>query len=407
LLSSDRSGQIDVWRTSLGKQSPQQITSSPTVEWVTDVGADGRSIAVIEEREYSNVWLWDARTAETRQLTAEAVQDLWASVSAERGLVAFQRSKATNQTVPYIFNSNVFTATISKGELSEPRLAVGNAAVPHVSPNGQWLTYVKPPSRGQWELWLKDLRSEHQWRLSRGLKPSGFSTFPLDWSESNLAWTRKSDAVYFVERGKPNHQEIRRASPLATEAVPVVTGAADVNLHDLQISADGRLLAYTRTSIRSPWRSEVMVRSLASGEESIAFSRAHDRHDRVSCKGWRRSGQLVVLQSTENADEHNHSITAFEIDSSGKETQLAVEPHAFASTARVDSSMDSLILTAVDPRGFHNLLCFSLADGQKRWLTHNRLPGISFASPETVPNQQILFSRQEANSDLWLINFSH
>src|SRR5712692_8643793 len=51
LLSSDRSGQIDVWRTSLGKQSPQQITSSPTVEWVTDVGADGRSVAVIEERE--------------------------------------------------------------------------------------------------------------------------------------------------------------------------------------------------------------------------------------------------------------------------------------------------------------------------------------------------------------------
>ncbi|HYS55391.1 MAG TPA: protein kinase [Thermoanaerobaculia bacterium] len=406
VLSSDRSGQIDVWRMSLGKQSAQQITSSPGVEWVTDVAPNGESIVLMEERNYSNLWLWDGSSAEPRQITAEAVQDQWPSASSETPLVAFQRSKATNETVPYIFNSNIFAANLSNGQFGEARLAVSDGALPHLSPTGRWLTYVRPQRPTEYELWLKDLRSEHQWRVTSRFRPSPFYRFPNDWVESALAWATKADLVYFVERSGADRQEIGRATPPAPDSVPVVRGETGVNLHDLRVSADDRFLAYVRTSTRSPWRSEVVVHDLATGRGPIVFSRIHGRYDKTSCKGWRKSGQLVVLQSTYDSEQHNERIQVLQIDSSGKESATSFEPHAFGGTARIDPSSDSIILTAVDSRGFHNLELISLVDGHKRWLTNNRLPGISFGGLEIGPEHRLLFCRQESNSDLWLINFS-
>ena len=94
------------------------------------------------------------------------------------------------------------------------------------------------------------------------------------------------------------------------------------------------------------------------------------------------------------------------IDASGHQSIREIATRGFGGTARLDPSSDSVILTTVGQNEAHNLTSVSLADGTVRQLTSNTLPGISFAGLEVLPNQSILFSRQESNSDLWLIEFS-
>ena len=403
LFSSDRSGQIDVWRMSLSKQSIRQITFSPSVEWVSDVSADGSSVALVEERKYSNLWVSDGAGREARQLTAEAVQDLWPSVSAEGQVVTFQRSKAINETVPNILNSNVFIVKISNGQFDEARLAVDDAAVPQLSSSGQWLAYWKPSKATQYELWLKDLRSEHQWLVTSRFKAPAWYMFPYDWVYRKTAWSTRSAVLYYVEQSGNNRQEIRRVNPPNAGSALIVAGEAGIDLRDLASSPDDGLLAYVRSS-RSPSRSEVVVRDVATGRETIVFSRTHEKRERIFCKGWRSNGQLVVLQGTRNADP-TENLQAIQIDSSGRQTAMPLETRAFGGTARIDRASDSIILTAIDSQGFHNLLGVSLTEGRKRWLTTNQTPGISFAALEMAPKGRLFFCRQESNSDLWLITF--
>ena len=406
VFSSDRSGQIDLWRMSVATRHARQVTFSPSVEWTEDVSTDGQTIAVLEDRSYSNLWIWNGANGESRQLTAEAVQDLWPTGSGTSSLVAFQRTKPTIG-VPAILDSNIFVAHVAKGQLGEPRLTINDAGQPRLAPSAQWLTYVKRAKGRNFDLWLKDLQSEHQWRLSDRFRLSPLYLFPMDWVELNLTWAPDSSEVYFVALGQSNRCEIRRANPAKNESMTVVIGKEGVEFHDVHLSFDGRLLAYVARSRGSSAQSEVIVRDLASGHQSTLFSRTHDPRERIFCQGWRRNGDLVVLQGVVNPDR-SERLQAVQIDAAGGQTVLPLVARGFGGAARLDPLSDSIILTTIDPElGFHNLMLIALDDGRKRQLTNNRLPGISFAGLEVLPNNQVLFSRQEANSDLWLIDFSH
>lgn len=403
ILSSDRSGQVDLWRVSFGRRMARQITFSPTTERVDDISADGRTIAFREDRNYANLWSTDIGTGESRQLTAEALQDLSPSAS-EGGLaVAFQRTKPTIERATPVLDANIFVAPLSSGQMGDPRLIVSDAALPRLAPKGQWLTYVKPAKARQFDLWLKDLRSEHQWRITNRFKLPSLYDLPVDWVESNLAWSSLDD-LYFVERAQAGRQQIRRATPMTQEVVTVVEGGKDVDLKDLFLSGDGRLLAYIRKSGATPASTEVVVRDLSMAREKVFFSRTHDWHERITCRGWRRNGELVILSGTINPD-WTERLQAILVAADGRQTVTPVAARGFGGTARIEPSSDSLILTIVDSGGFHNLSLVSLVGGGERRLTSNRLTGISFAGIEVLPQKRIVFSREEANSDLWLIDF--
>lgn len=403
-FSSTRSSQVDVWRVPLGSDSDAatQITFSPAVEWVEDVSPDGRTVAVREDRKYAQLSLWDKASGQTSQLSSEAIRDLWPSAARAGSLIAFQRTKAVSRRVSHILNANILLSELKDGRLSDPRLSVTDAGLPLLSGNGQWLAYVKPRGTRQFELWMKDLRTEHQSKLADRVRAPGQYDFPVDGMRRNFIWAPGSDALYFVELTESERYIIRRAIPTTGQSSPIVAAHERVELQDLSLSSDGKLLAYVRMTAGAPGKSEVIVRDLATGRETVWFSMNHDWHQRVFSKGWRQNGLLVLLHAMLD-EELNERVEAIQVDANGHQTVMPIAPQGFGGAARLDLASDSLLLVIVGADGAHNIESVSLANGRRRRLTNNRLAGISFAGLDVVAPDHVLFSTQESNSDLWLI----
>ncbi len=352
VLSSDRGGQTDVWRVSANGRSARPVTVSPGNKYVDDVSRDGRTLALYEDRRMSNLWLWDGATGALRQLTADAVQDLWAGASA--GGISFQRTKATIERVPAILNANIVLAPLSGDRLGDARVLVDDAGLPYLAPDGQWLAYVKPAKGRGYELWLKNLQSEHAWRVTDQFTFPTLYRFPLEGLGRNVAWAPDSSALYFVAGAGPGREEVGCAVPSGSQSTLIVSGNEKGRFRDLHISSDGRSLVFVRR-IAAAEQSEVVVHDVASGRETIAFARKHDRHERIFCPGWRRDGRLVVLIGTVNED-WTERVDAVEIDRGGSQTVLHLLDRGFAGTARIDPASNWIVLTGVDSGGIHNLI---------------------------------------------------
>lgn len=404
VFSSDRSGQVDLWRVDAGGNAARQITFSQSVEWVQDVAAGGAAMAFSEDRRNSNLWLWDGRADGAHPLTGETASDLWPGVSAGGDLVTFQRTKSTLTRLSSHSDSDVYMARLSGGRLDEPRIAVGDASLPTLAPTGKWLTYVRPARPEQFELWIKDVQSDRAWRITDQLRLGSTYSFPVEQIEPGLAWGHGGEAVYFVTGIDAKRQEIRRLDPANGQSATLVRGDEGVELYGLCLSPDGRRLAYIRRSKGPRHRSDVVARDLVTGRESTLLSRNHGRGERFFCPGWKENGDLLVLLATVNPDWTERLQVAL-IAPDGRQTVAPVCDRGYGGTARFDSPSNSLILTTRDGDGFDSLSRVSLDERRTEAVIRNRQQGISFGGVVLLPDGAILFSRQEVNSDLWLIDF--
>jgi serine/threonine protein kinase/Tol biopolymer transport system component len=398
VFSSNRTGPVDVWRLSLESASaPAQVTFSPGVEWVEDVSPDGRTIAAKEERKQAHLTLWERTFGQTTPVSTELVRDLWPSASAAGNVIAFQRGKPLERVSPFLLDATIMLAELKRGRLMEPRPTVGDAGLPLLSPDGRWLAYVKPLDVRQFEMWIKDLRTEHATRIAERVRPAGQYIFPVDWMHRNFAWS-SSNTLYFVELVDAERFVIRSFVPATGETRRIVLANAGEKLYDLNLSADGRHLVYVREANGHA----VIMHDLLTGHETVLWSPSDDRRQRVFAKGWRTTGQFVVVHSILDA-EVNERVEAIQIDSAGAQTSIPIAGRGLGGSARLDRTSDSLLVVTIDADQIHQLEAVSLLNGRRRRITNNNLPGISFSGLEILPNKNIIFSTQTSNSDLWLI----
>src|SRR5207248_10751362 len=150
-----------------------------------------------------------------------------------------------------------------------------------LDPSGSRLTFLKSVQQRDYDLWIKDLRSEHQWRAMDRFKISSLYKFPEDWLESNVIWTPSGDALFLVKRVDSRRQQLVRVDSASGDARVVVDGAEGEDFHDLYISANGVRLAYVRKSGDDQSRSDLFVLDTSTGKLESLFSRTHDRHERI------------------------------------------------------------------------------------------------------------------------------
>src|SRR5262249_8808687 len=289
------------------------------------------AIVFSEERNNSNLWLWNGRTDETHQLTAETAMDRWASASAAGDQVVFQRARPTLSRLSSYTDADVEIAHIAAGQLAGTRIAVTDAFSPTLAPSGKWLSYARPAKPGQYQLWLKDLQSDHAWHISDQLKGGPKYNFPIERMELNVAWTPSGDGVYFVTGGA--RQEIQRAIVATGQSVTIVRGEDGVDLHDPRLSADGRSLAYVRRSDDGTGRSDVVIRDLAAGREHIAYTQTHDSRERIFLPGWAEDGRLIVLRASINPD-WTERLQAVQVARDGRQIVTSIADRGHGGTAR-------------------------------------------------------------------------
>lgn len=399
-LSSDRGGQVDLWRMNVAESDFEQITFSPTAEYVEDVSGDLSLLTFREVRENAHLWMFDR--GEHRQLTAESLRDWWPSISRDRGAVVLQRQKPRLEGLPF-WDGQILLASFADFRNAASWKPVAEGVVGRLSPDRKLLAYVRAIPNRRYELWTKDLESAHPWLVSDRFNLPGFYPFPRDWVRNNLAWSSNGRVLYFIASAESGEPEIRSSDGEGSTRL-LRSAAPGVMLSDLYVSADGKFLGYVQTQGEDQRVSEVRRYDTVSGSDQVVYSLTHPWKKSLHFRGFSSHGSMILLEATFNPD-WTQNAAVLELAPSGAVRTIAVIERTFAGTPRVDAERSLLYFVRSGEDLVHNLYSLSLRDGNARKLSSNNIPGISFSGLEVAPDGTLLYVLQENNQDLWTIQF--
>jgi Tol biopolymer transport system component len=128
-FASNRGGQLDIWTVDAKSGRSVQLTTSETAETPTDATSDGSIVTYEQRTERASLWLLPAGSHAARQLSNEALSDLFPSSSAGGDWIAFQRRSAVLVEANDFFDARVLVAALSGRErLTAARVAADGFA---------------------------------------------------------------------------------------------------------------------------------------------------------------------------------------------------------------------------------------------------------------------------------------
>jgi len=391
---SNRGGQIDLWQLSLESRRSWPLTSSQATERPESVSADGSLVTFVQVSEDADLWLWNPSTGRHNRLTDDALNDFAPTAATAGSTVVFQRMRPTPTGLATDYT--LFTATLGNSRFQAPPRQVDDGYVPRLSPDGSWLAYLQRGPNAGATLFVKHLQTNQTIALSYACPRPVYSTFPLDWIEQNIAWSRSSDALFFVDG--PDRNTVRRWKTGAKEAdPPLTTVEPGAVVRDLNPSPDGRLVAYATFGAKV---SALHLLDLASGADRSVL----DVQGSAYVRGWQSSpAGLVLVRPTNTYEDLSADVDVLVVSPNGVSRPVGRIERAFMATIRLDPDRGLLYVTRSDA-GVHNLYTFSLATQIARRVTDNGLLGVTFSGIEPLVGGGLVGVRTERKSDIWLLN---
>jgi Tol biopolymer transport system component len=139
VFSSDRSGNLDLWRISLADGEIQRLTDVPAVDWDPALSADGSQLVFSSNRSGRfQIWLAEADGSSPRQVTdVENAQN--PTMTADGRWIVYTRQDAGDE-------KNGIWKVQPDGS-GEARLVAGLYFHPETSPDGQYVAFQVPRGR--------------------------------------------------------------------------------------------------------------------------------------------------------------------------------------------------------------------------------------------------------------------
>lgn len=189
ILSSDRSGNPDLWIMPASGGDLQQFSTDPTPDWDPRWSPDGRQIAFYAYRSGNReIWVTPSAGGPARQLTKGEAESVYPAWSPDGRAIAFSSPRSGNP--------DLWIVPIEGGD---PRRVTDDPAIedmPVWSPDGTWLVF-RSTRGGAFQLW----------RVS----PNGGPAQPLSAAGAMLPrWSPDGKRVYFrgVRDGVANVWEV-------------------------------------------------------------------------------------------------------------------------------------------------------------------------------------------------------
>jgi len=402
-LTSDRSGQVDIWKMRLRDRQLQQVTFSPTVEFVSDVANDLSLLTFVELREGSHLWWLEPRTGQHRQVTADALRDAWPTLSRSGSRLILQREKPKIDWSKGLYNAELFMSSLETAQSPASWTPIGDGGGARLSPDGKRVAFVRPIGPN-FELRVRDLDGLREWRVTDRFKTSRTYPFPRDSNRINAAWTADGSALLFLHTSIAGEEQIAVAHDDGNTQT-LYRAPKGTAIGDLQPSPDDRHFAFVTAPAGEAGTSAVHVMDPSSGADKVILSMRHDWRANMFVRGWLSAHEVVVLQAFFNPDWSERA-TVLTVDTNGAMRNIGEIRRGYIGTARLDPAARLLYLTGVDDGDIHNLIAFSLDDATVRTITNNTVSGVSFASIEIDAKGDVLYLRQENNQDVWTIELS-
>lgn len=229
VISSDRGGNIDLWKVAIQGHQLTQLTSGPPPAWGPRVSPDGTRVAFYADRGRDrDIWVMPSDGGPAAPLTQDEAPDLQPFWSPDGSEVAFHsaRSQATN----------VFVVAAASGSARQVTRSREAAYTPQWSPDGAWISFVS-----RFRLWQVPASGGTAHKLSDR------SCDPLRYH-----WARKG-VIYCVSAGDEAPHEVWQLDPVsrAERRVTLLDGGPGTS------GSFGPGLATSATHLYFTWRADL------------------------------------------------------------------------------------------------------------------------------------------------------
>jgi Tol biopolymer transport system component/predicted Ser/Thr protein kinase len=223
VLSSERSGNPDLWTMPAEGGEMQQLTTDPTPDWAVRWSPDGEQVAFYAYRSGNrDIWIMPAGGGTARQLTTHEADEWYPDWSPDGTEIVFASQRGGT--------SGIWIVSVESGE--ERLLADSPVAdnLPAWSPDGQWVAFRSSRSG----------RNE-TWRIpARGGEPEQLTTAG---GANESVWSPDGREIYFWRGGQSRQfwalsMDTRSVRPLTD--LTGRRGSASIG----EMSTDGRYLYF-------------------------------------------------------------------------------------------------------------------------------------------------------------------
>jgi len=397
VYQSNRGGPIGLWELSLADGRSRALTSGLGFDTPGGSSLDGRVLSYVRETSEAKLWAWSAESG--RQLTTDALGDFAPSLSADRQVIAFQRSQPSPTAGHSLLDATLFVGRLDQRGQPVDLRVVADGFAPMLSPDGSRLAYLQRGSEPQtMEIHVRHLRTDEHVRVSQAA-PLGVlpASPPLDWAEQNMTWSHDGDALFFVERGTP--ERIRRYDLAAGVAATVFEGPEKAAITDLYLSPDGRRLGW---HLHVADRDGFQAVSLDTGTVEDLGTVPGGSQARVMGRGWLPGGRsYVVLRLAGGHPDRSADLEVLLAEAGSPMRQVGQIGHAFVATARLDGATSRLWVTRAE-NGIHNAYAWPFGTGPLEALTDNALAGVTFSGLVPLREGLHLTVRDQRRQDIWI-----
>ena len=177
LVSSDRSGNPDLWLMPVEGGEMQQWTTDPTPDWAPRWSPDGREVAYYAFRSGNrDILVMPAGGGLVRQFAQNEAEDLYPAWSPDGEAIAFYSHRSGNRDIWVLWDE--------AGKAQQLTVDPGRDRFPQWSPDGKWLVFSSDRT-GVQRLWRVPATGGEPEPVTQG--PAGFSR-----------WSPEGMQIYFL-----------------------------------------------------------------------------------------------------------------------------------------------------------------------------------------------------------------
>lgn len=181
LVSSDRSGNPDLWILPIAGGEMQQWTSDPNPDWAPRWSPDGSEVAFYASRNGNrDILVAPTSGGPARTLAHHEAEDLYPDWSPDAGAIAFYSHRSGNR--------DIWVVDIADGEARQLTVDPGRDRFPRWSPDGKWVLFSSDRG-GVQRLWRVPALGGAVEAVTQG--PAGFSV-----------WSPDRDQIFFLGDGE-------------------------------------------------------------------------------------------------------------------------------------------------------------------------------------------------------------
>lgn len=409
VFQSVRGGQADLWEIDRRTGQQRRLTTSPAIEIPESVSADGSvSFQLIDET--AVLWTWPAASAGAgRPLTEEALNTFAPTFSRDGKVVAFQRSLPSPREGFMVVDSTLIVRDVDGQTLRDDARDEGEGYLPRLSPDGSRLAYFQVNGQKAAKVRLKTRATGETLLLSEnGALAAHVPSFPVVWSDQPMVWSPMSDVLYFVEKQGTEYRLRRDVVARGLEGLSTLRAIND-RIGDLQISPDGRRLAYMVAATQGSQRSatatrpyELHVIDTSSGNDETWASFAADK--KTTARGWTADGQnVLVVRTADTYDDQTKKIDLLLVSASRQVRPSGVIDHVVSDTLRMSATRPVLYVTC-SVSGVANVNEWNLDTKALRPITDNALTDVTFSNVEPFGSDWLGGVRDVKKLDIWLLD---